>query len=134
MCCKAGWNQYCRSDCLCTNSGILCILGIQMAVRILSMDSRLILLLRELEQRPDQQMDFLDIQQQVLSAETYPESSHGNYGNNVNQLWKCTGPAVGTNTSFWQRIETVTKSEVSSLIEQSADSIRLQAKQNNVAE
>ena len=38
--------------------------GIQMAVRILSMDSRLILLLRELEQRPDQQMDFLDIQQQ----------------------------------------------------------------------
>lgn len=64
----------------------------------------------------------------ILSAETYPESSHGNYGNNVNQLWKCTGPAVGTNTSFWQRIETVTKSEVSSLIEQSADSIRLQAK------
>lgn len=64
----------------------------------------------------------------ILSTETYPESSHGNYGNNVNQLWKCTGPAVGTNTSFWQRIETVTKSEVSSLIEQSADSIRLQAK------
>lgn len=64
----------------------------------------------------------------TLSAETYPESSHGNYGNNVNQLWKCTGPVVGTNTSFWQRIETATKSEVSSLIEQSADSIRLQAK------
>lgn len=64
----------------------------------------------------------------ALNKETYPESSHGSYGSNVNQLWKCTGPEVGRNKAFWQRIETVTKSEVNSIIEQSADSIRLQAK------
>lgn len=43
----------------------------------------------------------------ALSKETYPESSHGSYGNNVNQLWKCTGPAAGKNTAYWEKIQNV---------------------------
>lgn len=63
----------------------------------------------------------------TMAAGAYPESSHGSYGNNVNNLWKCTGPAVGSKMEFWERIEIATKMDVSSIIEQSADTIRLKA-------
>lgn len=40
-----------------------------------------------------------------LSKGTYPESpNHGNYGNNINLLWKCSGTTSGSKTASWERI------------------------------
>lgn len=41
-----------------------------------------------------------------LSKGTYPESpNHGNYGNNINLLWKCSGTTSGSKTASWERIQ-----------------------------
>ena len=41
-----------------------------------------------------------------LSKGTYPESpNHGNYGNNINLLWKCFGTTSGSKTASWERIQ-----------------------------
>lgn len=41
-----------------------------------------------------------------LSKGTYPESpNHGNYGNNINLLWKCSGTTFGSKTASWERIQ-----------------------------
>ena len=41
-----------------------------------------------------------------LSKGTYPESTnHGNYGNNINLLWKCSGTTSGSKTASWERIQ-----------------------------
>ena len=41
-----------------------------------------------------------------LSKGTYPESpNHGNYGNNINLLWKCSGTTSGSKTASWERIK-----------------------------
>jgi hypothetical protein len=41
-----------------------------------------------------------------LSKGTYPESpNHGNYGNNINLLWKCSGTTSGSETASWERIQ-----------------------------
>lgn len=41
-----------------------------------------------------------------LSKGTYPDSpNHGNYGNNINLLWKCSGTTSGSKTASWERIQ-----------------------------
>lgn len=41
-----------------------------------------------------------------LAKGTYPESpNHGNYGNNINLLWKCSGTTSGSKTGAWERIQ-----------------------------
>lgn len=41
-----------------------------------------------------------------LPKGTYPESpNHGNYGNNINLLWKCSGTTSGSKTASWERIQ-----------------------------
>lgn len=41
-----------------------------------------------------------------LSKGTYPESpNHGNYGNNINLLWKCSVTTSGSKTASWERIQ-----------------------------
>lgn len=41
-----------------------------------------------------------------LSKGTYPESpNHGNYGNNINLLWKCSGTTSGSKIASWERIQ-----------------------------
>ena len=41
-----------------------------------------------------------------LSKGTYPESpNHGNYGNNINLLWKCSGTTSGSKAASWERIQ-----------------------------
>lgn len=41
-----------------------------------------------------------------LTKGTYPESpNHGNYGNNINLLWKCSGTTSGSKTASWERIQ-----------------------------
>lgn len=41
-----------------------------------------------------------------LASGTYPESpDHGNYGNNVNLLWKCSGTKSGSSSASWERIQ-----------------------------
>lgn len=41
-----------------------------------------------------------------LASGTYPESpNHGNYGNNINLLWKCSGTKGGSSSAAWERIQ-----------------------------
>lgn len=41
-----------------------------------------------------------------LPKGTYPENpNHGNYGNNINLLWKCSGTTSGSKTASWERIQ-----------------------------
>ena len=41
-----------------------------------------------------------------LTTGTYPESpNHGNYGNNINLLWKCSGTKSGSFSVSWERIK-----------------------------
>lgn len=41
-----------------------------------------------------------------LASGTYPESpNHGNYGNNINLLWKCSGTKGGSSNAAWERIQ-----------------------------
>ena len=41
-----------------------------------------------------------------LPKGTYPESpNHGNYGNNINLIWKCSGTTSGSKTASWERIQ-----------------------------